>query len=89
MIIRGVSHYAQIIKTQDAHTHRELFRYTLQAEDNPKILYWGFEQTEDSAREMANMYLNLLDQCVIAMRWRQGPAPDRVQFMNTPQLMRA
>jgi hypothetical protein len=88
MVIKGVKHLAEINGMLDPITREERFRYTLQREGSPNVLYWGHEHTEEAAIQMANMYLNLLDDCV-AMAARRGPKAERIQFIAAPAGMRA
>jgi hypothetical protein len=73
----------------DPTTRRERFRYSLRRESSPDILYWGHEHTEEAAIEMANMYLNLLDDCVTELRKKAGSRAQHVQFIAGPRAMRA
>jgi hypothetical protein len=88
MVIKGIKHLAEISRMLDLSTRQERFRYTLQREGSPSIIYWGHEHTEEAAMQMANMYLNLLDDCV-ALRDKSGPRAQRVQFIAGPTAMRA
>ena len=88
MVIKGIKHLAEISRMLDLNTRQERFRYTLQREGSANIIYWGHEHTEEAAMQMANMYLNLLDDCV-ALRDRPGPKAQRVQFITAPAAMRA
>jgi len=84
MVIKGVKHLAEISRMFDPTTHRERFRYALRHESSPDILYWGHEHTEEAALEMANMYLNLLDDCVAEMRRKRLPRGEHVQLIASP-----
>lgn len=86
MVIKGSKHIAEINGMLDPITREERFRYTLQREDSHSVIYWGHEHTEEAAIEMANMYLNLLDDCVTALDKRRA---ERVQFIAAPIAMRA
>ena len=88
MVIKGIKHLAEISRMLDLSTRQERFRYTIQREGSPSIIYWGHEHTEEAAMQMANMYLNLLDDCV-ALRDKPGPRAQRVQFIAAPTAMRA
>ena len=88
MVIKGIKHLAEISSMLDLTTRQERFRYTLQREGSASIIYWGHEHTEEAAMQMANMYLNLLDDCV-ALRDKPGPRAQRVQFIAGPAAMRA
>lgn len=89
MVIKGLKHLAEISRMFDQNTRRERFRYTLRHESSPDILYWGHEHTEEAAIEMANMYLNLLDECVAEMRKKRIPRGEHVQLISTPTALRA
>ncbi|MBV9071997.1 MAG: hypothetical protein JOZ10_00075 [Acidobacteria bacterium] len=88
MVIKGIKHLAEINGMLDPITGEERFRYTLQREGSPQVLYWGHEHTEETAIQMANMYLNLLDDCA-TMIAKPGPRAQRVQFIAAPTAMRA
>ncbi len=88
MVIKGIKHLAEINGMLDPITREERFRYTLQRDGGQSVIYWGHEHTEEAAIQMANMYLNLLDDCVTAMD-KPGPRAERVQFIATPVAMRA
>jgi len=88
MVIKGLKHLAEINRMFDPTTHRERFRYSLRRESSPDILYWGHEHAEEAAIQMANMYLNLLDDCVTELR-KPGPRAQHVQFIAGPKVMRA
>ena len=88
MVIKGIKHLAEISSMLDLTTRQERFRYTLQREGSASIIYWGHEHTEEAAMQMANMYLNLLDDCV-ALRDKPGPRAQRVQFIAGSAAMRA
>jgi len=89
MVIKGLKHFAEINRMFDPATQRERFRYSLRRESSPDILYWGHEHTEEAAMEMANMYLNLLDDCVTELRHKPGPRAQHVQFIAAPKGLRA
>jgi hypothetical protein len=89
MVIKGVKHYAEIGRMTDPNTRQERFRYTLQRQHSSAVLYWGHEHTEEAAVEMANMYLNLMDHCVVSLRDKPGPRAQSVQFIAAPRLMQA
>ena len=89
MVIKGIKHLAEINGMLDPITGEERFRYTLQQEGGVHIIYWGHEHTEEAAMQMANMYLNLLDDCVSSLRDKPGPRAQRVQFIAAPMAMRA
>ena len=89
MVIKGIKHLAEINRMLDPTTGRERFRYALQREGSPNILYWGHEHTEEAAMQMANMYLNLVDDCVDALRNKPGPRAQRVQLIASPAAIRA
>jgi hypothetical protein len=89
MVIKGLKHLAEIDRMFDPTTRRERFRYSLRRESSPDILYWGHEHTEEAAIEMANMYLNLLDDCVTELRKKAGSRAQHVQFIAGPRAMRA
>ena len=89
MVIKGLKHLAEISRMFDQNTRRERFRYALRHESSPDILYWGHEHTEEAAIEMANMYLNLLDDCVAEMRRKRIPRGDHVQLIASPTALRA
>jgi hypothetical protein len=52
------------------------------------VIYWGHEHTEEAAIQMANMYLNLMDDCVTTLD-KRGPSAQRVHFIAAPMAMRA
>lgn len=89
MVIKGIKHLAEINGMLDPITREERFRYTLQRDGSPNIIYWGHEHTEEAAVEMANMYLNLLDDSLTTLRYKRGPAAERVQFIASPMAIRA
>jgi len=89
MVIKGLKHVAEISRMFDSTTHRERFRYSLRRETSPDILYWGHEHPEEAALEMANMYLNLLDDCVTALRHKPGPRAQHIQFLASSKAVRA
>ena len=89
MVIKGLKHFAEINRMFDPTTHRERFRYSLRRESSSDILYWGHEHTEEAAIQMANMYLNLLDDCVTELRRKAGPRAEHVQFIAAPTALRA
>lgn len=89
MVIKGLKHLAEINRIFDSATRRERFRYSLRRESSPDVLYWGHEHTEEAAVEMANMYLNLLDDCVTELRKKPGQSAQHVQFIAGPRVMRA
>jgi hypothetical protein len=89
MVIKGVKHLAEISRMLDLTTRDERFRYTIQREGSTHIIYWGHEHTEEAAMQMANMYLNLLDDCELTLRDKLGPRAQRVQFIAAPSVMRA
>jgi hypothetical protein len=89
MVIKGIKHLAEINGMLDPITQEERFRYTLQREGSQNIIYWGHEHTEEAAIQMANMYLNLLDDCVTTLRDKTGPRAQRVQFLAASVAMRA
>ena len=89
MVIKGVKHLAEISRMFDLTTRHERFRYTLQREGSTHIIYWGHEHTEEAAMQMANMYLNLLDDSEAAFSDKPGPRAQRVQFISAPTAMRA
>ena len=89
MVIKGLKHLAEISRMFDQNTRRERFRYALRHESSPDILYWGHEHTEEAAIEMANMYLNLLDECVAEMRRKRIPRGEHVHLISTPTALRA
>ena len=88
MVIKGIKHLAEINGMLDPITGEERFRYTLQQEGGVHIIYWGHEHTEEAAMQMANMYLNLLDDCT-TMIGKPGPKAERVTFIAAPMPMRA
>jgi hypothetical protein len=87
MLIKGIKHLAEITRMHDPATREERFRYTLQREGTTHILYWGHEHTEEAAIQMANMYLNLLDDCINSLK--PGPKAQRVQLIAAPTGVRA
>ena len=89
MVIKGVKHLAEISRMLDLTTRDERFRYTIQREGSTHIIYWGHEHTEEAALEMANMYLNLLDDCVTALRHKPGPRAQHIQFLASSKAVRA
>ena len=89
MVIKGVKHLAEITSMFDLASGEERFRYELRRENSVKVLYWGHEYTEEAAVEMANMYLNLLDDFVLESKGKLGPRAERVQFIAAPGTMRA
>ena len=89
MVIKGLKHLAEINRMLDPTTHRERFRYSLRRESSPDILYWGHEHNEEAAVQMANMYLNLLDECVQEFRRKPGPQAEHMQFIAAPPALRA
>jgi hypothetical protein len=88
MVIRGVKHLAEINGMLDPITREERFRYTLQREESHSVIYWGHEHTEEAAIQMANMYLNLLDDCVTALD-KRSPKAERIHFIAAPVALRA
>jgi hypothetical protein len=84
MVLKGLKHLAEINRMFDPTTQRERFRYSLKREGCSDILYWGHEHTEEAAIEMANMYLNLLDDCVTELRKKAGARAQHVQFIAAP-----
>jgi hypothetical protein len=89
MVIKGVKHMAEVGRMVDPLTREERFRYTLRREGAANVLYWGHEHTEEAAVQMANMYLNLLDDCLLEFRGKPGPRAERVQFIAARAMMRA
>lgn len=88
MVIKGIKHLAEINGMLDPITREERFRYTLQRDGCHDIIYWGHEHTEEAAIQMANMYLNLLDDCT-TMSDKPGPRAQRVTFIAAPMAMQA
>ena len=89
MVIKGMQHFAEISRMTHSTMSEERFRYTLQREGSDHVIYWGHEHTEEAAVQMANMYLNLLDDCVVVFKHKPGPRAQRVQFIAAPAVMRA
>ena len=89
MVIKGVKHLAEIDRMTDPRSGEDRFRYQLKRENSQKLLYWGHEHTEEAALEMANMYLNLLDDCVVELKAKREPRAEHVQFIGAPRAMRA
>jgi hypothetical protein len=89
MVIKGLQHLAEISRMADPTTSEVRFRYTLQREGSDHVIYWGHEHTEEAAVQMANMYLNLLDDCVAVFKHKPGPRAQRVQFIAAPAVLRA
>lgn len=89
MVIKGIKHLAEVTRMSDPATGEERFRYALQRDDSPNVMYWGHERNEEAAMQMANMYLNLLDDCVEALKNKSGPRAQRVQFIAAQAAMRA
>ena len=81
MVIKGVKHLAEIDRMTDPTTGEDRFRYLLKREGSPKLIYWGHEHNEESALQMANMYLNLLDDCIVELKSKRGPKAEHVQFI--------
>lgn len=88
MVIKGIKHLAEINGMLDPITREERFRYTLQRDGGHEVIYWGHEHTEEAAIQMANMYLNLLDDCT-TMNDKPGPKAQRVTFIAAPVPLRA
>jgi hypothetical protein len=88
MVIKGIKHLAEINRMVNPITREERFRYVLQQEGSSNVIYWGHEHTEEAAIQMANMYLNLVDDCVASMG-KRGPRAERVHFIAAPVAMGA
>lgn len=89
MVIKGMQHLAEISRMTDSTSGEERFRYALQREGSDHVIYWGHEHTEEAAVQMANMYLNLLDDCIAVFKYKPGPRAQRVQFIAAPAVLRA
>lgn len=88
MVIKGVKHLAEIDRMIDPKTGEDRFRYLLKRQGSARLLYWGHERTEEAALQMANMYLNLLDDYALELKTKRGPKAQSVQFISAG-MMRA